>query len=929
MSKSLRSRMGAAVRRSSTLLSISRPGTPSRASSEGDNNSLHRIDTGASSSPPPQSNLSEGRTSLEAPPVHTAEQSHVPSPIAESPAREAAASEEEAASKAPVGPSPLAQSAVTAGSTPPVEDEVAKPESEYVPPSILPSSAAAGPGAFTDEPEDMSTMTNEQKVAEPTAPTAHEPLLAPEADTPVLHKEDDHIEEAIGTDDTPIILPAAEPPLSIVDESKAGSSSYFALPITAERSTTEAPVAIPLDPSPDPERDIHNIHSPMMEEIAADVHENPWGAPRDPATAYMPMPVPAHEGNGRVTRPSSRSSMRQPTQGRLTAKSSRASLAIHTDAPAEEKHVKIVNTPIVVDIGSRAPSTNGDVHTPIRTYVESPTEGRRSRSVSVSSKAPSETAEDPFADPPHMPQAAVMPNPYVAEQPRVLPAESHNDVFGTLVMPLPAVHEVIPNQSTNSLVPSARGHFEHEMDETRPLLSSRAHSPQPLSMAGISPMPVADVSSRNTTHPLLHQFGWIEYILPDSSFYYVHPTLRVTTDIDLRNIQNLDVVNKYLERKDGGSSYGYGTVASNGWEIWLRESGVKSKKKGGKDDFVKCWIDHKRRILTYNSPDGRDGSRIEDEDRLDVEYRYWSFMEAHPAHVTLPPNAKTEAVEVLTWSYTDRLLPRSQGPPPPFSQEECNELTNLLRSFGDNPSDQALQNTVHTRIVSRILLRVAQSRQEYFRPDRPLPQDAAKDGLAKARRKTPFRQALSDFVLSCLCLGIPYFFFNRSQHHRLDEESGIRNGAPIIVVGACTCLVAAIVLSASVTFLSLPGLDSIARVTALVAILCSTTSMAASVVALFRYKADLERPISIAVGGGEGMVALSSRNIIMSLPLVLLVYGVTSFVIGIVLYSFRGFKLTNTSTVAEHFDVYTSWTVVGLLAGLVGVLSTAVVLSRR
>lgn len=67
----------------------------------------------------------------------------------------------------------------------------------------------------------------------------------------------------------------------------------------------------------------------------------------------------------------------------------------------------------------------------------------------------------------------------------------------------------------------------------------------------------------------------------------------------------------------------------------------------------------------------------------------------------------------------------------------------------------------------------------------------------------------------------------------------------------------------------------------------------------------------------------------MSLPLVLLVYGVTSFVIGIVLYSFRGFKLTNTSTVAEHFDVYTSWTVVGLLAGLVGVLSTAVVLSRR
>lgn len=41
--------------------------------------------------------------------------------------------------------------------------------------------------------------------------------------------------------------------------------------------------------------------------------------------------------------------------------------------------------------------------------------------------------------------------------------------------------------------------------------------------------------------------------------------------------------------------------------------------------------------------------------------------------------------------------------------------------------------------------------------------------------------------------------------------------------------------------MSLPGLDDIARIAGFVAILCSAASMSASVIALFRYKADMER----------------------------------------------------------------------------------------
>ena len=70
-----------------------------------------------------------------------------------------------------------------------------------------------------------------------------------------------------------------------------------------------------------------------------------------------------------------------------------------------------------------------------------------------------------------------------------------------------------------------------------------------------------------------------------------------------------------------------------------------------------------------------------------------------------------------------------------------------------------------------------------------------------------------------------------------------------------TSVQAAIVLSASVTLVSLPGLDNLGRIAGFVAILCSVASMISAVIALFRYKADVER--AVVYMGGEGLVMLS------------------------------------------------------------------------
>jgi len=71
------------------------------------------------------------------------------------------------------------------------------------------------------------------------------------------------------------------------------------------------------------------------------------------------------------------------------------------------------------------------------------------------------------------------------------------------------------------------------------------------------------------------------------------------------------------------------------------------------------------------------------------------------------------------------------------------------------------------------------------------------------------------------------------------------------------------------------------------------------------------------------------RSVVMSLPLVFLAYSIIGFIAGIVLYSFRGVTVTNSDLAVHHFDDYTRWTVVGVLGGLAGMLTTSVLLLKR
>ncbi|EJD01731.1 uncharacterized protein FOMMEDRAFT_90143 [Fomitiporia mediterranea MF3/22] len=382
------------------------------------------------------------------------------------------------------------------------------------------------------------------------------------------------------------------------------------------------------------------------------------------------------------------------------------------------------------------------------------------------------------------------------------------------------------------------------------------------------------------------------------------------------------------------------TLPFEGLEIWLHDEGQS------REDFVpvRCWVDHETRALGYWPPPSHraeQSSRGYAEDReiipraretyelrritgLDNEYRYWAFMESHPAHTPLPVNAYAEAMDKLTWSYTERLLKSNRRAPPPFTQHECQELIGILRNTSG--SESTVQASIQTRVVARILRRIVQWKQHFFRPEKPLPRGV--DSISRNQRSGPNRKTFADFIAVWLCLGIPYLYASRHAY-RFDEEGGLlRSAGPMLVVGATVCI-AAMILVASLTFLALPGLDHVSRTAGFIAIIASFASLGASVIAALRNNVEVQR---MAARGGEGLVVtmstLTGNSILPSLPAVFLAWSILSLITGIVLYAFRGSVAIDTVH-WTRIASYTRWTTIGVLGFCGGVLITSAIFARR
>ncbi|GAV99565.1 hypothetical protein LENED_001029 [Lentinula edodes] len=801
----------------------------------------------------------------------------MPSPIAESPAREAAATADEIREElreSKVGPTPLTQVVTTSTDPETPAETVESSRSEAGRPTILGS--ADEPHILTEEPDEMSLRAhtvesiresdpNETREAPAPVASAPAPELSP---APVLETAPSYFEAII--ENTMGVISTEEPtpegmqsdqttprphgPADTENASVFYAFSEMPVPDTTQVSADEKPNYFPnsapgdtipaANPIADLQRENEIVQMPVPE-ITGDMTAQ---IPPVTMPASDPIPIPPKRRDADIEP--------IPTPGTATG----ASVHHTTEFASQKPQTKSSGIAIVpYDAGS------------VEEIWANQSDTQHNQDVVGRQRADSsaQTIQDPFADPvPSIhPSTIGTTGPSVVSEPDITATQNQTSVLTTQTVPNVVVFPIVPHgdiftRETND--DSVSGGMFHETDETRPLLGPHTapqtsylhvNSPQPTTAhLNVSEMPSSTSSSipwpstkptpSHSSMPRLHHLGWIEYALPDSTIYYSHPTLRVTTDIDLRSITKLDVVTAYLEHRrlhDGAGT-------PPGFELWLREGnftdGKTTRKRRGlgkTKEFVpvRYWVDHKKRLVTTDpiwDAQGDGSARRHPtgkavDDSLDMEYRYWAFMEDHPAHVTLPHNARTDAMDILTWCWTDRLLPSQRDLSPPFNQAECQELNNILRSFGDSNGDSGIQAVLHTRLVSRVLMRVARWRQTNFRPNKALPQDIGNRGRADRPRQSGFQRSILDIVVFIVFLGVPSLFLpqsNTSSFYRLDEESGLfgpRSAGPIFLLGGCACLVAAIILSASVTFLSLPGLDNAARIPGLVAVILATFSI--------------------------------------------------------------------------------------------------------
>ncbi|KAF8884339.1 hypothetical protein BD779DRAFT_1537099 [Infundibulicybe gibba] len=199
-----------------------------------------------------------------------------------------------------------------------------------------------------------------------------------------------------------------------------------------------------------------------------------------------------------------------------------------------------------------------------------------------------------------------------------------------------------------------------------------------------------------------HTHGWAEYLLPDESVYYVHQAYQVVIDVDLRDEKLLDAVMAYLE--DHGDIIP--PDKNSGCGTWL--------------------VDHSEQS-TNGDGEGHHPQHGCGDDR-------------HPAHTSLPSGASQDAMDALNWASTTTSFPPLT--PAPFTQKECRSLAALLQSI-----ERRGETPLRTHTVSKILLKVVRWRQSNFRPGKPLPLDAGRDG---PRRR---HDGLFTAIQSCSQLG--------------------------------------------------------------------------------------------------------------------------------------------------------------------------------
>jgi hypothetical protein len=135
----------------------------------------------------------------------------------------------------------------------------------------------------------------------------------------------------------------------------------------------------------------------------------------------------------------------------------------------------------------------------------------------------------------------------------------------------------------------------HQHDsETRPVLR-RSSKPDEQSLSSWRRSVFSHDSATTLSTPShdLETCGWVEYTRTDNSVYFHHPTLCVTTDVNMMDPDNMEAVVALLNGSDGDVD-----LPQKDWELWLRHDETSTHGFFA----TRAWIHHAERIFSDQCP---------------------------------------------------------------------------------------------------------------------------------------------------------------------------------------------------------------------------------------------------------------------------------------------------------------------------------------
>ncbi|KAJ3573342.1 hypothetical protein NP233_g2497 [Leucocoprinus birnbaumii] len=375
-----------------------------------------------------------------------------------------------------------------------------------------------------------------------------------------------------------------------------------------------------------------------------------------------------------------------------------------------------------------------------------------------------------------------------------------------------------------------------------------------------------------------HPQGWV---------YFVNPTAKLVTDHDIRN---QDVFNSIMRDADRN----FALNESTEMHFFARHT-IGSQEQIMTNLIL--FVDHSRCTAYYEDELESATNKQPEYDPLRAIRRarlYWNYVWNHPVHIPTPESAATEALDALTWFYTDNLISGNRSTVP-FAKSECEDLLRIVHQLSDSKYGHSPARTVFLSWILRESYKYRDAENHGLR--------TAKEFVSYQARKLPQSEPLPApspagsfiqfLIIRFLFFGIPNAYF---LHVKLTSEYRGRLASVqinwekyvdrLVREYSHFLLISTVLLSATIGFLSAQDLPELSIFFSITSALASLGSIIIGVFSMWTHQSKTQNGdfFTYLHNVKHSYFGFLGHAIMLSLPAVLLVWAILTFTVALVAF---------------------------------------------